>query len=198
MLILPSQREVRLVYAGRTASDHAGLVLGGAGVAVLLAAGMRGRRGAGASPAGRTPALLPAALPVVLLVALAALRLVPRPSHAGEAATLYEQASRAYAAEQWEEAAEYARHAVALAPAGDSRRAELLCVRGEALLRAGHAREAVEAFAVVVEDGGGHLAQALHSGALAREASGDPAGAAAWRRRLAEELPETPWARPGS
>ena len=34
-------------------------------------------------------------------------------------------------------------------------RAELLCVRGEALLRAGHAREAVEAFTLVVEDGRG-------------------------------------------
>jgi hypothetical protein len=115
-----------------------------------------------------------------------------------EAATLYEQASRAYAAEQWEPAAEYARRAVALAPAGDTRRAELLCVRGEALLRAGHAREAVEAFAVVVEVGGAHLAQALHSGAMAREASGDAEGAAAWRRRLGAEFPETPWARPRS
>ena len=72
----------------------------------------------------------------------------------------------------------------------------MLCVRGEALLRAGHAREAVEAFTLVVEDGGGHLAQALSSGARAREAAGDPAGAAAWRVRLRDEFPETPWARP--
>jgi hypothetical protein len=198
MLIVPSQREVRLVYAARRWSDYVGLGLGAAGVLILFGVRFWRRRGEDISPVMTGPPRVLAALPVVLLVGLAALRLVPRLSHAGEAATLYEQASRAYAAEQWEEAAEYARHAVALAPAGDSRRAELLCVRGEALLRAGHAREAVEAFAVVVEDGGGHLAQALHSGALAREASGDPAGAAAWRRRLTEELPETPWARPGS
>ncbi len=132
------------------------------------------------------------ALPIALLVALAALRLVPRPSHSAEADGLYEQASRAYAAERWDEAAEYARHAVSAVPAGDSRRAEMLCVRGEALLRAGHAREAVEAFTLVVEDGGGHLPQALHSGARAREAAGDPEGAAEWRGRLRDEFPETP------
>ena len=43
---------------------------------------------------------------------------------------------------------------------------------------------------------GGHLPQALHSGARAREAAGDPEGAAAWRGRLRDEFPETPWARP--
>jgi tetratricopeptide (TPR) repeat protein len=198
MLVVPTQREVRLVYAARAWSDHAGLALAAAGVIVLFGARPWRRRAEAIPPAATAPTRALAALPVVLLLALAALRLAPRPSHAGEAATLYEQASRAYAAEQWEPAAEYARRAVALAPAGDSRRAELLCVRGEALLRAGPAREAAETFAVAVEDGGAHLPQALHSGARAREASGDVEGAAAWRRRLAAEFPETPWARPGS
>ena len=176
MLIVPSQREVRLAYVPRTWADHAGLALGASGVGILLAAALARRRGRAEIPAAARRALLPAALPVALLLALAALRLVPRPSHSGEAEMLYESASRAYAAEQWDEAAEYARHAVVRVPAGDSRRDELQCVRGEALLRAGHAREAVEAFTTVVEDAGSHLAQALHSGALAREAAGDVEG----------------------
>jgi len=88
----------------------------------------------------------------------------PRPSGSAEAAALYERASQAYAAEEWEQAAEYARHAVS-ARAGRGLAEDGAAVRaGEALLRAGHAREAVEAFTAVVEDGGAHLAQALHSG----------------------------------
>jgi hypothetical protein len=195
MLVVPWRREVRLSYTARDASDAAGLALGVAGVAALLAAAVvRPRRRAALAAGGPTARLLPA-VPVALLVALAALRPVPRPSHSGEADTLDERASRAYAAERWEAAAEYARHGASIVPAGDSRRAELLCVRGEALLRAGHAREAVEAFTLVVEDGGSHLPQALHSGARAREASGDLVGAAEWRRRLAQEFPDNPWAR---
>jgi hypothetical protein len=42
---------------------------------------------------------------------------------------------------------------------------------------------------------GPHRAQALYSGALALGAAGQPEGAAAFRRRLREEFPETPWAR---
>jgi hypothetical protein len=137
-----------------------------------------------------------AAVPLVLVAAIAALRLVPEPSPAGEIASLYERASRAYAAERWEDAAEYARHATALLPSPDPRRAELLCVRGEALLRAGHARAAVEPFTTVAEgEPGPHQPQALYSGALALEAADDAGGAAAFRRRLREEHPETPWAR---
>jgi hypothetical protein len=137
-----------------------------------------------------------AVLPLALVVALAVLRLVPEPSHAREVEPLYERASRAYAAERWDDAAEYARLAAALLPSPDPRRAELLCVSGEALLRAGHAREAVEPFTLVVEgEPGPHRPQALHSGALALEAAGDAEGAATWRRRLREEYPETPWAR---
>jgi tetratricopeptide (TPR) repeat protein len=131
----------------------------------------------------------------VLVAVLAALRLVPAPSHAAEIDSLYERSSRAYAAERWEDAAEYARHATVLFPPADPRRAELLCVLGEALLRAGHAREAVEPFTLVAGEPGAHRAQALYSGALALEAAGQPDGAAAYRRRLREEFPETPWAR---
>jgi hypothetical protein len=127
---------------------------------------------------------------------VAALRLLPEPSHSGALDALDARASQAYAEERWEDAAEYARHAAALLPSPDPRRAELLCVRGEALLRAGHAREAVEPFTLVVEgEPGPHRPQALHSGAVAREAAGDPEGASAWRRQLREEYPETPWAR---
>jgi hypothetical protein len=108
---------------------------------------------------------------------------------------LDERASRAFAEERWEAAAEYARHVIDLIGTEDVRRNELLCLRGEALLRAGHARLAVQAFAPVVEAGSGaHRPQALYSGALAREAAGDAEGAAAWRRSLRADHPRTPWA----
>ena len=127
---------------------------------------------------------------------LAALRLAPGPSPTGDVEALYEHASRAYAQERWEDAAEYARHATVLLPSADPRRAELLCVRGEALLRADHAREAIEPFTLVAEgEPGPHRPQALYSGALALEAAGHAEGAAAFRRRLREEFPGTPWAR---
>ena len=72
---------------------------------------------------------------------------------------------------------------------------ELLCVRGEALLRSGHPREAVEAFTEVVRQAPDdpHRPQALFSGALAKEAAGDDAGAALWRRLLREQFPGNPW-----
>jgi tetratricopeptide (TPR) repeat protein len=134
-------------------------------------------------------------LPLALVAALAAPRLAPGPSHTAQIESLYEQASRAYVEERWEDAAEYARHATLLLPGADARRAELLCVRGEALLRAGHAREAVEPFTLVAEgEPDPHRAQALYSGALALEAAGRVEGASAYRRRLREEFPETPWA----
>jgi hypothetical protein len=194
---------VRLAYAARTGSDHAGLGL--AVLAVGLAAAWTRRRGPGGGrsggPAGEQPpaasrwAWLPSALPLALVVGVAALRLVPEPSDAAALDALDTRASRAFGEERWEDAAEYARHAVALLPPADPRRDGLLCVRGEALLRAGHVREAVEPFELVVGGASGaHRPQALHSGALAREAAGDPEGASAWRRQLREEYPDTPWA----
>jgi hypothetical protein len=198
MLLVPRQRDVRLSYAARTWSDWLGLGLA-AGALVACAAAAWGRRGrpADAAPIGPLP---PggrglALLPIGLVLALSALRLVPPPSRAEEIDLADGLASRAYAEERWEDAAEQARHAVDLLAPTDPRRAGLLCVRGEALLRAGHPREAVEPFTLVAEgEPGPFQAQALHSGALAREAAGDLAGASEWRRRLIAEYPGTPWA----
>ena len=212
MLIVPRERDVRLVYAARTGSDWLGLGL--AAAAAFFAAGLAlgARRsepvpavawGAGQRVKGRALG----ALPIVLIVALAALRLAPAFRAALTAATprlapasplaetLEERASRAYAEGRWEDAAEYARFAAGLLPVPDRRRGGLLCLQGEALLRAGHAREAVEPFTLVVEVGPGpHRPQALHSGAVAREAAGDSEGASDWRRQLRAEYPDTPWA----
>jgi hypothetical protein len=202
MLVVPFRPEVQLAYAARASSDWLGLGLAAAAVALRAAATRRRREAAPPSDAiedgggGRALIPLPAALPLALVAALAALRFLPEPSPAREIEALYERASRAYVAERWEDAAEYARHATVLLPSPDPRRAELLCVRGEALLRAGHAREAVEPFTLVAEgEPGPHRPQALYSGAVALEAAGDERGAAAFRRRLSEEYPETPWAR---
>jgi hypothetical protein len=200
VLVVPWQREVRLAYAARTWSDRLGLGLAATAAALTAIAAWRRRRRSLEPPGVDLPApggsgRVVAAVPLVLVAAIAALRLVREPSHAGEIESLYERASRAYAAERWEDAAEYARHATALLPSLDPRRAELLCVRGEALLRAGHARAAVEPFTTVAEgEPGPHQPHALYSGALAHEAAGDAGGAAALRRRLREEYPETPWA----
>jgi hypothetical protein len=201
MLVIPQRREATLTYTARDASDWLGLLLAAGAFARMGRAALARRRGraapvaAGPPPSGGVARLWLGAVPVLVLVALASLRLCPAPSHATQASLLYEKASRAYAGERWDEAAEYARDAAALAPPGDSRREELLCVQGEALLHAGHAREAVEAFRTVIEAGAGpHLAQALFSGARARAAAGDESGAREWRHRLRAEYPETPWA----
>jgi len=196
MLVVPREREVRRTFAARTGFDRLGL---GLVVSALAAAAWRGRRSEAASvgegtPERRRPAWIQAALPIAVVAALVALRWEARPRHAREVELLYERASRAYAEERWEAAAEYARDAAALLPPHDGRRGELLCLQGEALLRAGHAREAVEPFAFVVEETGPHRPQALYSGALAREGAGDPDGAREWRRTLREEHPATPWA----
>jgi hypothetical protein len=157
-----------------------------------------GERPLAKGPAGTVRTLLRGALralPLLLVALLALGRLAPPRRPPGDLAWLDGQASRAFAEERWEAAAEYARAALGLVAVGDSRRGELLCVRGEALLRAGHPRLAGEAFATVVEQipGDPHRAQALYSGAAAREASGDTGGAAEWRRWLHEEFPGSPW-----
>jgi hypothetical protein len=208
MLVMPRQREVRLVYAARTWADALGLALAASTLALLVLAAVRRRprpRETAAAPAQEKDAVHPGghrrrwggAIPGLVVVVLAGARFAaPQPVAPIDSAVLDERASRAYAQESWEDAAEYARHAIALARPGDPRRPERLCLRGEALARAGHPREAVEEFAAVVNEAPGdpHRPQALFSGALAREAGGDAAGAAAWRRQLAEEFPGTPWA----
>ncbi|HSD26557.1 MAG TPA: 6-pyruvoyl-tetrahydropterin synthase-related protein [Vicinamibacteria bacterium] len=198
MLVVPFRREARLFYAARTWSDRLGLGLAAAALAAIAVGTGRRRRPHDSPPdvpSARGGRLL-AGLPLALVAAIAALRLVPEPSRAGEIDWLYERASRDYAAERWEDAAEYARRAVSLLPSPEPRRAELLCVRGEALLRAGHAREAVGPFTAVADGPQEpHRPQALFSGAVALEASGDAERAALFRRTLREEYPETPWAR---
>ena len=206
MLVVPRQSEVRLTYAARTWADRAGRSLFLA--ALALGAGVAGRslkkprRAAPVLPLdavengepARGSTLLRFA-PLLGLAAIAALRLAPERRPAVDVAALDERASRAYASERWEDAAEFARHALEASSTTDARYAELSCLRGEALLRAGHARLAAAAFAPVADAGGGpYRAQALFSGALAREQSGDTAGAAAWRARLRAEYPKTPWA----
>jgi hypothetical protein len=198
MLVVPRGREVVLRYAARAWPDHVGAALALAAAAGALLAARR-RTATPVAPAAsgedaRRPLdRLPAVIPLALLAALAALRLLP-PSPPPASDPLEQLASRAYAEERWEDAAEYARHAVSLLPAGDPRRAAMLCVRGEALSRAGHPREAVEPFALVAAEGGPHRPQALYSGALARERAGDAEGAGAWREALRAEHPDTPWA----
>ena len=205
MLVVPRRSEVRLTYAARTWADRAGWSLFLA--ALALGAGLAGRSlrkprsavpawpldsVADGEPAGGSKLLRFA--PLLALAAIAALRLAPERRPAVDVASLDERASRAYASERWEDAAEYARHALEASQTTDPRYAELACLRGEALLRAGHARLAAVVFAPVADAGSGpYRAQALFSGAQAREQSGDPAGAAAWRERLRAEYPKTPW-----
>jgi hypothetical protein len=208
MLLVPWQREVRLVYVARTWAEALGVGLAAGALALGALAALRpGARRHGAAPVtagegGTVPSdghgrRWGGAIPGVVVLLLAGARFVPtRSSIPIDPAALDERASRAYAHERWEDAAEYERHALTLARADDPRRPERHCLRGESLLRAGHAREAAEEFAAVVDGAPGdpHRPQALFSGALAREAAGDFPGADAWRRRLAQEFPRTPWA----
>jgi len=207
MMVVPRRAEVRLTYAARTWADRLGRTVGLATLALGLALAGRRRMGKSAvrarpelpQPEGSRPPR-PAtrvlrALPLMALTALAALRLAPERPRDVELSWLDEHAARAYAEDRWEDAAEYARHALERTPSDDTRRGELACLRGEALLRAQHPRLAAEAFGQVVDAGSGpYRPQALFSGALAREAAGDASGAAVWRARLRADYPETPWA----
>jgi hypothetical protein len=203
MLVVPRGHEVRLWYQARDWSDVLGWGLGALAVlAGLVTAARRRRRtpAPGDEAAPGAPSATPGrgwarAAPLVMVTALAASRLLPA-SPPLDVDEMYERASRAYSEQEWEAAAEYAREALArVSSDDDARRGELLCVRGEALLRARHPREALQAFTLVVQDAptSPHRPQALHSGALAREALGDAEGAEAWRRTLEQEFPENPW-----
>lgn len=210
MMVVPRAPRVRLVYSG-TWSDPLGLALTiGALAWTGWAVGRRPRRREstrGAAPF--LPALacgLPppprrwgAAVPIAILLLLATGRLwiaLHGRSDVALVGELYERASRAYAAEQYDSAAEYARHALAKGAAFDLRE-ELLCLQGESLLRSGRAREAASAFETVTRDSprGPHAAQALFGAARAHEAAGEPEAAHAARERLVQEYPETPWAK---
>jgi TolA-binding protein len=137
-------------------------------------------------------------IPGGLLLLLALVRLRPDPgakAHDREMDELYQRASQAYTGERFADAAEYARHAVLAGPESPLR-FELLCLRGESLLRVGRALEAAEAFEEVLQgpSNGPHVPQALFSAAEAREAAGDRAAANAHRKRLREQFDRTPWA----
>jgi len=208
MLVVPRERTVRLVYAGRTASDWLGLLLSAGGLGAIGAAAWRERR-AGRAPAAPAAVAMPGAderagrrwgglVPGLLLLALALTRLRPEPVpevRDRELDGLYEKASKAYAEERFTDAAEYARHAVLAGPQSPLR-FELLCLRGESLLRAGRPMGAAEAFEEVLQGppNGPHVPQALFSAAEARAAAGDEAAAAAHRKRLLDEFGKTPWA----
>ena len=210
MLIVPQQENVSLVYAPNR-SDGIGLALS-LMVLILVSASIWYRRRPRALPAPSAPvrvdvtcdALGPpkaprrwgGVLPASLLVLLVAARLLHRePDRSAEARDLYERASRAYADERFADAAEYARHGAtrSTAPLRD----ELLCLRGESLLNAGQPALAKDAFETLLRESpdSPYTAQALFSGASAREAAGDAEGARADRQRLLDGFPETPWAK---
>ncbi|MCG6920159.1 MAG: hypothetical protein LJF15_03595 [Acidobacteria bacterium] len=203
MLIVPRRSEVTLRYAARAWPDVVGWGLGIGTLLLGLASSVRGRQrwsagdpppgGAGEKRAVGSRAIR--SLPLAVVTLLVATRLWPVAPPPGDEEWLYEQASRTYAEGRWDDAAEYARHGAARFAEDEPRRAELLCVRGEALLRSGHPREAAEAFGEVVRRAPDdpHRPQALFSGALAKEAAGDASGAGLWRRLLREQFPDNPW-----
>ncbi len=208
MMVVPRQETVRLVYTGRSWSDGLGLLLSVGAVSAMGFSAWRARRAAmrPAEPAvvlmpcedARAPRRWGGVIPAGLLLLLALVRLRPDPAvkmHDQEMDKLYGKASQAYTDERFADAAEYARHAVLAGPESPLR-FELLCLRGESLLRAGRALEAAEAFEEVLQGppNGPHVPQALFSAAEAREAAGDQAGATAHRKRLREQFDRTPWA----
>ena len=175
MIVVPRRSEVRLHYAGRAWPDALGLALGFG--TLLLAIASRARRRQGGPPslekedqAGGGWRWLEG-VPLAIVVVVAATRLLPAAAPPGDADDLYERASRAYAERRFDDAAEYARHGVALLSPNEPRRTELLWVGGESLLRAGHPREALFPLSEIVERAptSPHRAQALFSGARARE-----------------------------
>ena len=190
MLIVPRQSEVRLHYS-RGLSDALGLGLSLAGI-LGCAVGLRPRRAAPAgvrlplpiliATAGQQPApprrwggLVPAAM-ILLLVSG---RVLARPADlTAEGRELHERASRAYAAGRYADAAEYARYAERRVEG--PRRAGVLCLRAESLLRAGRAWEAADVFDRLVREFGDspYVPEALYGLAAARSAAGDAAGAA--------------------
>jgi TolA-binding protein len=136
-------------------------------------------------------------VPATILLFLAASRLLALPPEDREpvAQELYERASRAFADGRHSDAAEYLRHATG-ATGDPDLRSEMLCLRGESLLRAGRPDEAAASFERTLDESpqGPHAAQALFGLAEAQAASDRESEAAETRRRLRLLFPETPWA----
>jgi hypothetical protein len=211
MMVVPRETTVRLVYAGRAWSDWLGLALSAGTLAFIVIVGVSSRRRRGV-PQAEEPVvvLMPCEstpppgrrwgglVPGLLLLTLALVRLRSDPSvkrHQKELDALYDKASLAYTDERFGDAAEYARFAVLAGP-DSPLKYELLCLRGESLLRAGKPLESAEAFEEVLQGPptGPHVPQALFSAAEARDAAGDKAAADAHRKRLLEQFARTPWA----
>jgi hypothetical protein len=136
-------------------------------------------------------------VPAALLAVLAASRLVPSAAATtSEATALREKALQAHREQRFADAAEYLRHALARGGGGD-RRGELLCLRGESLLKAGQPRDALAPFELLRQEqpAGPLVPRALAGEALAWEALGDRAGVESARRRLLEEFPASEWAK---
>jgi hypothetical protein len=168
MLVVPRQQRVTLRY-GPNAVDRGGRAMSALAAAALLGLALLGRRGPGSAPAARLPLrvrlLLFAetpptrrwggAIPLVLLLGLAAARLAPAAGATAREAqgrALAASAERAAGARRFADAAEYARHALPRLPASPERDA-IACLRGESLLAAGRPAEAREVFADLLRQG---------------------------------------------
>ncbi len=205
MIVVPRRSTVTLTYA-RTTADRVGLGLTALAVIAAVVDLVRRRR---RRPAVAPAVVLPddacgfpppprrwgAAVPAALIAALFASRLVALAEDAPDPLPLYESASRAYAGGRYAEAAEYARHSLTRA-AGWPLRPDLLCLRGESLLRSGQPAEAAQAFEAVVELGPGpYLPQALYGNARAYAAAGKTGESRLARERLLRDHGGSPWAR---
>ena len=193
MIVVPTSNEVVLEYAARSGADVVGFALT---VGALLVGGLLVWR-------FRPGPVLPAAegrrwggvIPATLLLALAALRLVPMdpPADPVLSATLHDQAEQAWVAERWSDAADYAR--AAQAGADPTRLDSLRVLHAESLLRAGHAREAWNAFASVADGAETpYRAQAIFGRLQAARAAGMRREADAARDVLLANFGDTPWA----
>jgi hypothetical protein len=201
MMVIPRQTTVRLTY-GRRSSDVIGIVLSAVALGALGFSAWHRRRAAPPRPVlvlapdpcaeTKVPWRWGGLVPAGLVLLLAASRFVDR--HHGQAVEpmlLYERASKAYSAERYEDASEYARLALARMHGP-----ELRCLRGQSLLRLQRFREAATEFEAVLSESptSPYVPEALFGAAQAHEAAGDVEAARAPRQRLLQEFGKTPWA----